>query len=77
VGARIGDLDWPGDVVLVAVIRDGHARPPDNDGSLEAADELLFVSAQDTERELAQMLAPRDPSLAVAKVAAPRVPARY
>jgi trk system potassium uptake protein len=77
VGARIGDLDWPGDVVLVAVIRDGHARPPDNDGSLEAADELLFVSAQDTERDLAQMLAPRhDPSVAVAKVTAPRVPAR-
>ena len=77
VGSRIGDLDWPGDVVLVAVIRDGHARPPDNDGSLEAADELLFVSAQDTERDLAQMLAPRhDPSIAVAKVAAPRVPAR-
>ena len=29
VGARIGDLHWPGDVVLVAIIRDGHARPPD------------------------------------------------
>jgi hypothetical protein len=44
---------------------------------LEAADELLFVSAQDTERDLAQMLAPRhDPSVAVAKVAAPRVAAR-
>src|SRR5918994_5682249 len=33
VGARIGDLTWPGDVVLVAIIRDGHARPPDKDGS--------------------------------------------
>ena len=36
VGHRIGDLAWPGDVVLVAIIRDGHARPPDRDGSLEA-----------------------------------------
>ena len=58
VGQRIGDLTWPGDVVLVAIIRDGHARPPDTDGSLEAGDELLFVTAQDYEKELAEMLSP-------------------
>ena len=46
-------------MVLVAVIRDGHARPPDVDGTLEAADELLFVTAQSYEKELAEMLAPR------------------
>jgi trk system potassium uptake protein TrkA len=45
--------------VLVAVIRDGHARPPDPDGTLETGDELLFVTAQDYERELAEMLSPR------------------
>ena len=73
VGVRIGELRWPGDVVLVAVIRDGHARPPDNDGTLEARDELLFVSAQDTEHALAEMLAPRDPSMAIAKKTASRV----
>jgi trk/ktr system potassium uptake protein len=73
VGARIGDLDWPGDVVLVAVIRDGHARPPDNDGTLEASDELLFVSAQDTEQALAEMLAPRAGSVAVSKIPTPKV----
>src|SRR3954470_13650970 len=39
VGQRIGDLHWPGDVVLVAIIRDGHAQPPDSDGSLESGDE--------------------------------------
>jgi trk system potassium uptake protein TrkA len=59
VGKRIGGLDWPGDVVLVAIIRDGHAQPPDQDGSLEAGDELLFVTAQDYEQELAEMLSPR------------------
>jgi trk/ktr system potassium uptake protein len=59
VGVRIGDLDWPGDVVLVAIIRDGHAQPPDDDGALEASDELLFVTAQDYEQELAEMLSPR------------------
>ncbi|HET9649326.1 MAG TPA: TrkA family potassium uptake protein [Microlunatus sp.] len=59
VGLRIGDLRWPGDVVLVAIIRDGHAQPPDPDGSLEASDELLFVTAQDYEQQLAEMLSPR------------------
>jgi trk system potassium uptake protein TrkA len=73
VGSRIGDLVWPGDVVLVAIIRDGHARPPERDGSLEAADELLFVTAQDFEDELAQMLAPRDTTIAVSKMPTPRV----
>lgn len=60
VGRRIGDLTWPGDVVLVAVVRDRHASAPDRDGALEAGDELLFVAAQDYERELADMLSPRD-----------------
>jgi trk system potassium uptake protein len=75
VGARIGDLRWPGDVVLVAIIRDGHARPPDKDGSLEAGDELLFVTAQDFEHELAEMLAPRDGSINVSKTPRPRIQA--
>ena len=56
----------------MAIIRDGHARAPDVDGSLESGDELLFVTAQDYEKELAQMLSPRDPSIAVAKTATPR-----
>ena len=59
--------------MLVAIIRDGHAQPPDADGSLEAGDELLFVTAQDYEKELAQMLSPRHGSVAVAVTATPRV----
>ncbi|QDP96595.1 TrkA family potassium uptake protein [Microlunatus elymi] len=59
VGERVGDLIWPGDVVLVAIIRDGHAQAPDPDGSLEAGDELLFVATEDYEKELAAMLSPR------------------
>jgi trk system potassium uptake protein TrkA len=75
VGARIGDLTWPGDVVLVAIIRDGHARPPDSDGSLESGDELLFVTAQDFEKELAEMLSPRDGSISISRRPTPRVQA--
>ena len=59
VGIRIGDIRFPGDVVLVAVIRDGHAQAPDSDGTLEAGDELLFVTAQSHEEELSDLLAPR------------------
>lgn len=65
IGVRVGDLTWPGDVVLVAVIRDGHAQPPDRDGTLEAGDELLFITAQDYEAELGEMLAPRNPKAAL------------
>jgi trk system potassium uptake protein len=72
VGHRIGDIRFPGDVVLVAVIRDGHARPPDVDGTLEAADELLFVTAQSYEKELAEMLAPRGGNVAVSMTPTPR-----
>ena len=69
IGVRIGDLTWPGDVVIVAIIRDGHAQPPDRDGALQAGDELLFVTAQDFEKELADMLSPRVGSIAVAVTA--------
>ena len=53
--------------MLVAIIRDGHAQAPEQDGSLEAGDELLFVTAQDFEKELADMLSPRFGSIAVSK----------
>lgn len=58
VGERIGDLNWPGDGVLVAVIRDGMGQAPDRDGALEAGDELLFVVDPEHEQELGRRLAP-------------------
>jgi trk system potassium uptake protein TrkA len=58
VGEPIGSLQWPGDVVLVAIIRNRQAQAPDPDGVLEAGDELLFISTQNYERELAAMLVP-------------------
>jgi trk system potassium uptake protein TrkA len=73
VGIRIGELNFPGDVVLVAIIRDGHAQAPDRDGTLEARDELLFITAQDYEHELANMLAPRNSTIQVATTPTPRV----
>ncbi|MFX4270880.1 potassium channel family protein [Propionibacteriaceae bacterium Y1685] len=59
VGRRIGDMRWPGQVVLVALIRDGSARAPEDDGTLEAGDELMFVTTESDEQALANMLSPR------------------
>ncbi|MFW6599778.1 potassium channel family protein [Propionibacteriaceae bacterium Y2011] len=59
VGARIGDMRWPDDTVLVAVIRDGRARAPEVDGTLEAGDELMFVTTDKQDRRLAELLAPK------------------
>ncbi len=72
VGTRIGDVTFPGDVVLVAIIRDGHAMPPDRDGTLEANDELLFITAQSYEHELAELLSPRQGKVAVNMTSTPR-----
>ena len=58
VGRRVADLRCPGDAVLVAIIRDGQASPPEPDGAVEGGDELLFVVNPEHEMELAQYLAP-------------------
>ncbi|WP_051208536.1 potassium channel family protein [Propionicicella superfundia] len=57
-GRRIGELSLPGEAVLVAIIRDGAARPPDRDAALEYSDELLFIVDPSNEVELANYLAP-------------------
>ena len=59
IGRRVGDLEWPADAVLVAVIRDGRAMAPEREGALEGGDELLFVTAQEDESALARLLAPK------------------
>ncbi|MGC3956186.1 MAG: TrkA family potassium uptake protein [Propionicimonas sp.] len=61
VGTLVADLNLPGDAVLVAVIRDGSARPPERDAALEADDELLFLADPGNEAELAQYLSPKAP----------------
>jgi trk system potassium uptake protein TrkA len=58
-GRRIGDVAWPQDAVLVAVIRNGRPFAPTDDDPLEEHDELLFVAADDVGAELKQLLAPR------------------
>jgi trk/ktr system potassium uptake protein len=59
VGQRFGDIDWPGDTALVAILREGRVIVPQQDDPLEAGDELLFVASQDVEDQLASLLSSR------------------
>ena len=55
-GQRIGDINWPADTALVAILRDGRVLVPAKDDPLETGDELLFVTSEDVEDELATLL---------------------
>jgi trk system potassium uptake protein TrkA len=56
-GHRVGSISWPSDTALVAILRDGRVIVPGGDDPLEAGDELLFVTSQDVEHDLAMLLA--------------------
>ena len=56
IGTRVGDVEWPVDTVLTAIIRDLRPIPPSVDDVLEARDELVFIAATDSEEDLRGML---------------------
>ena len=58
VGSRVGEVRWPTDVALVAILRDGRVITPSPDDPIEAGDELLFVASADSEEGLQEMLSP-------------------
>src|SRR5215216_1444734 len=60
VGKRVSEVPWPDDVVLVAILRDKSIQTPDKDRSLEAGDELLFVTPEDAEDRLGELLSPKN-----------------
>jgi trk system potassium uptake protein TrkA len=57
-GRRVGDLELPGDTVLVGIIREEHPIAPSRDDSIEPADELLFITTPEDEDALEAMLSP-------------------
>ena len=61
VGRRVRDVSFPGDAVLVAIIRDGAPLTPERDRAFEGEDEMLFIVTQDAEADLAEMLANEGP----------------
>ena len=56
VGSRVGDVLFPVDTALVAIIRDTRVIAPTPDDSLEAGDELLFVASPEQEPALETLL---------------------
>jgi len=58
IGHTIGQVQWPSDVILVALIRGGHGLAPDAGTTLETGDELLFLVPEDAEKQLAGFLFP-------------------
>ena len=56
VGSRVGDVQFPVDTALVAIVRDTRVIAPTPDDSLEAGDELLFVASPDQESALETLL---------------------
>lgn len=57
-GSRVGDVDLPRDTALVGIIRDGLPIAPTRDDSVEAGDELLFLTVQEVEDHLEDLLSP-------------------
>jgi trk system potassium uptake protein TrkA len=56
VGHRVGDVNWPPDTALVAILRSGQVIAPSPDDPLETGDELLFVSTPDQEEAIEELL---------------------
>ena len=57
VGDRVGDVDWPPDTALVAIIRGPRVIAPSADDPIETGDELVFVASPDQEQALQSLLA--------------------
>lgn len=57
VGRRLGDIAWPEGVTPVVILRQHESLTPEADRTVEAGDELLFVTPAETEAELAALLA--------------------
>lgn len=56
VASRVGDMPWPSDTALVAIVRGPRVIAPTADDTLEAGDELLFVCDPAQEPTLQEML---------------------
>lgn len=57
-GSRVGDVQWPPNTALVAILRDGQVITPSVDDPLEPGDELLFVATDESEPALQELLSP-------------------
>jgi trk system potassium uptake protein TrkA len=55
-GTPVGEVAWPSETVLVAIIREESPIAPTPDDVLEGLDELLLITVPESEEELQQLL---------------------
>ena len=60
-GKTVGEVDWPSDAALVAILREGNVLLPTPQMPLEAGDELLVVATSDRDAELDELLSKPGP----------------
>ncbi len=60
-GKTVGEVAWPQDAVLVAILREGNVLVPSPQMPLEAGDELLVVATSDRDAELDALLSKPGP----------------
>ncbi|MBP2414907.1 trk system potassium uptake protein TrkA [Arthrobacter stackebrandtii] len=56
IGSTVGDIEWPQDSTLVAILRDEAPITPSADDVLENGDELFFITTIAAENELRALL---------------------
>ncbi|QCB93797.1 potassium channel family protein [Cellulomonas shaoxiangyii] len=61
-GVRVGQITWPADTVLAAIVRDTRPLAPSADDTLEGRDELLIVTGADADEEALERLLTRGPA---------------
>ena len=58
IGSTVGDIEWPDDSTLVAILRDHAPITPSRDDVIDGGDELFFVTTIAAEDELRALLSP-------------------
>ena len=61
-GVRVGQIQWPSDTVLAAIVRDTRPIAPTADDTLEGRDELLFVTGRDADEAELEKILTRGPA---------------
>jgi trk system potassium uptake protein TrkA len=58
IGMTVGEIQWPEDSTLVAILRDHAPITPSRDDVIDGGDELFFVTTIAAEDELRALLSP-------------------
>ncbi|GAB4099537.1 TrkA family potassium uptake protein [Sinomonas halotolerans] len=74
VGQTVGQVPWPHDCTLVAILRDQAPIAPSRDDVVDHRDELFFLTTIEAEDQLRRLLAPTGPGMEAEAQAVPAAP---